>query len=119
MKLLKNNHGIHLEHGGGVDSTLCGDAQEGNGPADCTPCVVVKTGRVTCKKCWDIIAVVRDYLEWAGAGVEKKISEEMCPYCGENVIDRHCKSCGDEYCELCISTKGLCPNCDGRVEKNE
>ena len=42
------------------------------------------------------------------------MDENLCPYCGKNVIDMRCQSCGDEYCEMCISEKGLCPNCDGR-----
>ena len=40
---------------------------------------------------------------------------EDCLYCGVNHVDGVCKSCRDEYCDECLSEKGLCPNCDGRA----
>jgi acetone carboxylase gamma subunit len=63
---------------------------------------------------------------------------ETCPYCGNELPGIKCDECGDEYCEDCIklqtvevwpkrlahdtgkplvNQKYLCPNCDGRAEK--
>lgn len=40
------------------------------------------------------------------------MEEDLCIYCGLEVAEIPCKSCGDEYCAECISPDGHCPNCD-------
>jgi hypothetical protein len=50
---LKNNHGVHIAHPE-MDTTICGDAIEGDEP-DLLPCKTVKAQAVTCRLCNIII----------------------------------------------------------------
>lgn len=43
-----------------------------------------------------------------------KMSAEICPYCGNEHVDKRCDSCGDMYCDECmkryeinVSPKGI------------
>ena len=70
---------------------------------------------------------------------ESNMSEENCPYCGNDHVDMRCDECGDMYCDECIVRhevtaapkriardtgkplliqRYLCPNCDGRAESD-
>lgn len=50
---LENNHGVHIGHPE-MDTTLCGDAIEGDEP-DLSPCKTVKAQPLTCETCLKMI----------------------------------------------------------------
>ena len=51
---LRNEHGVHIGHPR-LDTTLCGDAIEGDTP-ELQPCKTVPRQPVTCGICLDMIA---------------------------------------------------------------